>query len=49
MRVLYMSGYTDGVIAARGVLESGTLILRKPFTQDELAQCVEGVLVGVAG
>jgi PAS domain S-box-containing protein len=48
MRVLYMSGYTDGVIAARGILESGTLILRKPFTQGELAQCVEGVLVGVA-
>ena len=49
MRVLYMSGYTDGVIAARGILESGTLILRKPFTQGELAQCVEDVLVGVAG
>ena len=48
MRVLYMSGYTDGVIAARGILEDGTLILRKPFTQDELTQCVEDVLVGVA-
>jgi PAS domain S-box-containing protein len=49
MRILYMSGYTDGVIASRGILESGTLVLRKPFTQQELAQCVEGVLVGVSG
>jgi hypothetical protein len=27
-----MSGYTDDVIAHSGVLESGTLLLEKPFT-----------------
>ena len=32
LRVLYMSGYTDDVIAYRGVLESGILLLDKPFT-----------------
>jgi DNA-binding response OmpR family regulator len=32
LRVLYMSGYTDDVIAQSGVLESGTLLLEKPFT-----------------
>jgi two-component system, cell cycle sensor histidine kinase and response regulator CckA len=32
LRVLYMSGYTDDVIAHSGVLEPGTLLLEKPFT-----------------
>jgi two-component system cell cycle sensor histidine kinase/response regulator CckA len=31
MKVLYMSGYTDAVIARSGVLESGTLLIEKPF------------------
>jgi two-component system cell cycle sensor histidine kinase/response regulator CckA len=32
LRVLYMSGYTDDVIAHSGVLEPGTLLITKPFT-----------------
>jgi two-component system, cell cycle sensor histidine kinase and response regulator CckA len=47
MRVLYMSGYTDGAIAPHGVLEPGISILRKPFTRDELARRLDEVLAGV--
>ena len=47
-RVLYMSGYTDGEIATQGVLETGTSILRKPFTQEDLLRSVDEVLLGVA-
>ena len=32
IRVLFMSGYTDDVIAHRGVLEPGILLIEKPFT-----------------
>jgi PAS domain S-box-containing protein len=32
LRVLYMSGYTDDVIAHSGVLAPGALLLEKPFT-----------------
>jgi two-component system cell cycle sensor histidine kinase/response regulator CckA len=48
IRVLYMSGYTDGAVAAQGVLESGISILRKPFTRDELTGRVDEVLCGLA-
>jgi two-component system, cell cycle sensor histidine kinase and response regulator CckA len=44
IRVLYMSGYTDGAVATHGVLESGITILRKPFTRTELAARVDEVL-----
>ena len=32
LRVLYMSGYTDNVIASGGILEPGLAFLQKPFT-----------------
>jgi two-component system cell cycle sensor histidine kinase/response regulator CckA len=44
IRVLFMSGYTDNVIAARGVLDPGTAFLSKPFTPDTLAAKVRDVL-----
>jgi two-component system cell cycle sensor histidine kinase/response regulator CckA len=44
MKVLYMSGYTDSAIADHGVLEAGTYLLRKPFTEDALTQKVREVL-----
>jgi len=44
LRVLYMSGYTDNVIASGGVLEPGLAFLQKPFTPAVLAQKVREVL-----
>jgi two-component system, cell cycle sensor histidine kinase and response regulator CckA len=32
LKVIYMSGYTDDVIAHSGVLETGVLLLEKPFS-----------------
>jgi two-component system cell cycle sensor histidine kinase/response regulator CckA len=40
MKILYMSGYTDGAVAAHGVLKPGLAILRKPFSQSQLLQSV---------
>ena len=44
MRVLYMSGYTDSFIAGHGVLEPGTYLVHKPFTEEELIRKVREVL-----
>ena len=47
MRVIYMSGYSDGVIAKHGIVNAELAILRKPFSKDELMRSVEDVAVGV--
>jgi DNA-binding response OmpR family regulator len=44
IKVLYVSGYTDEAIMQRGVLESGTNFLQKPFTPDVLVSKVREVL-----
>ncbi len=44
VRVLYISGYSDDVIAFHGVLQEGATILSKPFTPEALAQKVRAVL-----
>ena len=46
MRILYMSGYTDSFIAGHGVLEPGTHLLHKPFTDEVLIRKVREVLDG---
>jgi CheY-like chemotaxis protein len=48
LRVLYMSGYTDDIIATGGVLEAGIAFLQKPFTPALLAQKVREVLDATA-
>ncbi|MBD3369920.1 response regulator [Candidatus Fermentibacteria bacterium] len=46
LRVLYMSGYTENVIARQGIVEDGTLFIQKPFTIRDLASKVREVLDG---
>ncbi len=45
LRVLYMSGYTDELIAQRGVLETGITLLQKPFTKTSLLTRVRELLL----
>ena len=49
IKVLYMSGYTDGAVATHGVLASGIVILRKPFTRKQLQQSVGEMLAENTG
>ena len=44
LRVLYMSGYTNGAISQQGVLGEGVMLLEKPFTADSLARAVREAL-----
>jgi two-component system cell cycle sensor histidine kinase/response regulator CckA len=44
LKVLYMSGYTDDVIAYHGTLDEGATFLQKPFTIRSLLQKVRAVL-----
>jgi two-component system cell cycle sensor histidine kinase/response regulator CckA len=44
LKVLYVSGYTDDAIAHRGILETGTQFLAKPYTAQALLRRVAGAL-----
>ncbi|HVD93076.1 MAG TPA: ATP-binding protein [Vicinamibacterales bacterium] len=44
LKVLYVSGYTDDMIAHRGELDPGVEFLQKPFTADSLKRKVRAVL-----
>jgi PAS domain S-box-containing protein len=44
MKVLYTSGYTDDVIARRGILEPGMFYIPKPYSRQALAEKVRAVL-----
>ncbi len=46
IRILYMSGYTDGVIDDTGILPEGVDFLQKPFTPDALAVKVAAIFKG---
>jgi PAS domain S-box-containing protein len=44
LRVLYISGYSDEVVLARGLDTKLSSLLRKPFTLESLAQTLRSVL-----
>ncbi len=44
IKILYMSGYADDVIAKHGVLEKGIKFLQKPFTIETLSRKIREVL-----
>jgi two-component system cell cycle sensor histidine kinase/response regulator CckA len=46
LKVLFMSGYTDSFIAGHGVLQKGTNLLHKPFTEEIFISKIREVLDG---
>jgi two-component system cell cycle sensor histidine kinase/response regulator CckA len=46
LKVLFMSGYTDSFIAGHGVLQEGTNLLHKPFTEEMFIRKIREVLDG---
>ena len=46
IRVIYMSGYTDGAISRAGILGEGVTLLEKPFTSERLTRGVREALDG---
>ncbi len=44
LRVLFMSGYTDDMLASHGVLSGDTQLIQKPFTADALGRKLRAVL-----
>ena len=44
LRVVYMSGYTDGAISRQGVLDKGAVLLEKPFTAQNLGRTIRTAL-----
>ena len=44
IKILYMSGYTDQAVLHHGMLDSGSVLLQKPFTMAVLAAKVREIL-----
>jgi len=49
LRVLFMSGYTDGVVTKHGVGGKGFAVIEKPFTTERLTRAVRQALDRPAG
>ncbi|MGH2806256.1 MAG: PAS domain S-box protein [Actinomycetota bacterium] len=46
LKVVFMSGYTDQIVASHGVLEPGVVFLQKPFGPTELLPLMRKVITG---
>jgi CheY-like chemotaxis protein len=46
LKVVFMSGYTDQIVANHGVLEPGVVFLQKPFGPTELLPLIREVITG---
>jgi CheY-like chemotaxis protein len=44
LKVLYMSGYSEDLVAARGAFEEGSSYIAKPFRPDDLLRAVRAAL-----
>ena len=44
VKVLYMSGYTDDAVVRHGVMSAAVNFIEKPFTLEQLARTVRGIL-----
>jgi hypothetical protein len=44
LRVLYMSGYAQPVLASQGTLDPGVILVEKPFSEPALLDQVREVL-----
>jgi CheY-like chemotaxis protein len=44
LKTIYMSGYTDEIIAERGVLEEGAQLIQKPFKSAEIVARINSLL-----
>jgi CheY-like chemotaxis protein len=45
MKVLYVSGYPEGVASENGIVDPNVAYLAKPFSRDALAKTIRGVLI----
>ena len=46
LKVIYLSGYTDNVIAHHGILDAGIQFIQKPFSIEVLTTKIREVLDG---
>lgn len=46
LKVIFMSGYTNDIVAKSGVVEGGTFFLQKPFSRGDLLERVREALGG---
>jgi DNA-binding response OmpR family regulator len=46
LKTIFMSGYTDEIIAQKGLLEEGIQLISKPFDTAEVVERINSLLEG---